>query len=111
GFIRMFLIEAFVIPTPSMEGSLLVGDYLFVSKVHYGMRTPQTVLQVPLLHNRLPIVNRESYIEKPNLPYFRLPALQTIERVTPMHLNRAVGDNVNVATDRDYNNEQLQRGE
>lgn len=111
GFIRMFLIEAFVIPTPSMEGSLLVGDYLFVSKVHYGMRTPQTVLQVPLLHNRLPIVNRESYIEKPNLPYFRLPAIQTIERGSPIVFNWPVGDSVYVAADRAYTIGQIRRGE
>jgi signal peptidase I len=42
-FIRMFLIEAYKIPTPSMEGSLLVGDFLFVSKAHYGIRTPMTI--------------------------------------------------------------------
>jgi len=45
-FIRMFLIEAYVIPTPSMEGSLNVGDFLFVSKAHYGIRTPMTVAMV-----------------------------------------------------------------
>jgi signal peptidase I len=59
-FIRMFLIEAYKIPTPSMEGSLLVGDFLFVSKVHYGMRMPMTPLMIPLLHNRIPIVGGES---------------------------------------------------
>ena len=53
-FIRMFLIEAYVIPTSSMEGSLLVGDFLFVSKAHYGIRTPKTVLQFPLIHNTIP---------------------------------------------------------
>ena len=47
-FIRMFLIEAFVIPTPSMEGSLMVGDFLFVSKASYGIRTPMTIAMFPL---------------------------------------------------------------
>lgn len=47
-FIRMFLIEAYVIPTSSMEDSLLVGDFLFVSKAHYGIRTPQTIAMIPL---------------------------------------------------------------
>ena len=75
-FIRMFLIEAYKIPTPSMEGSLLVGDFLFVSKVHYGMRTPMTPVMIPLLHNRVPILGGESYLEKPSLPYWRLPALE-----------------------------------
>ena len=48
--IRWATVEAFVIPTPSMEGTLLVGDYLFVSKLHYGPRTPITPLQLPLTH-------------------------------------------------------------
>ena len=52
-FIRMFLIEAYKIPTGSMEGSLLVGDFLFVSKAHYGIRTPETIAMIPLLHNRV----------------------------------------------------------
>jgi signal peptidase I len=55
-FIRMFLIEAYKIPTPSMEGSLLVGDFLFVSKAHYGMRMPMTPQKIPLLHNRVPLI-------------------------------------------------------
>ena len=58
-FIRMFLIEAFVIPTSSMEGSLKVGDFLFVSKAHYGIRMPMTVAMVPLLHNTIPILGTE----------------------------------------------------
>ena len=101
-FIRMFLIEAYVIPTSSMEGSLLVGDYLFVSKAHYGIRTPMTVAQVPLLHNRLPIVDRESYLTQPSLPYFRLPALQTIHRNDPVVFNYPEGDSVYVFKDRAY---------
>lgn len=111
GFIRMFLIEAFVIPTPSMEGSLLVGDYLFVSKVHYGMRTPKTVLQVPLLHNRLPVVDRESYLTNPDLPYYRLPAIEKIDRFDPIVFNWPVGDSVYVAPDRAYTVGQIRRGE
>jgi signal peptidase I len=51
--IRWLLLEAFTIPTPSMERSLLVGDFLFVSKIHYGPRTPQTPLQIPLTHNHI----------------------------------------------------------
>ncbi|MEL6988717.1 MAG: DUF5684 domain-containing protein [Bacteroidota bacterium] len=66
-FIRMFLIEAYVIPTPSMEGSLLVGDFLFVSKAHYGIRPPMTVAMIPLLHNTIPLVGSESYLKKPSL--------------------------------------------
>lgn len=93
-FIRMFLIEAYKIPTPSMEGSLLVGDFLFVSKAHYGIRTPQTIAMFPLIHNRLPFVNAESYLESPSLPYFRLPALESIDRNEPVVFNYPEGDSI-----------------
>ncbi len=93
-FIRMFLIEAYKIPTPSMEGSLLVGDFLFVSKANYGIRTPQTVLMVPLLHNRIPFIDTESYISKPNIKPRRLPALEEIDRNEPVVFNYPEGDSV-----------------
>ena len=107
-FIRMFLIEAYVIPTSSMEGSLLVGDFLFVSKAHYGIRTPSTVAMIPLLHNRVPIVGGESYLESPNLPYKRLPALESIDRNDPVVFNYPEGDSVYIFPERtwsiyDYN--------
>ena len=108
-FIRMFLIEAFVIPTSSMEGSLLVGDFLFVSKANYGIRTPMTILAVPLLHNRIPVLNVESYLKKPSLPYFRLPALQSIQRNTPFVFNWPVGDSVYIMPDRSYTAGQVRR--
>jgi signal peptidase I len=101
-FIRMFLLEAYKIPTPSMEGSLLVGDFLFVSKAHYGIRTPMTVAMFPLLHNTVPIVGGESYFEKPSLPYFRLPALESIDRNEPIVFNWPVGDSVYLSPSRSY---------
>ena len=100
-FIRMFLIEAYMIPTSSMEGTLLVGDYLFVSKVHYGLRTPMTVIQVPLLHNRIPGVG-ESYLKKPSLPYKRLPALQKLKRNDIVVFNFPEGDSVYITPQRTY---------
>ena len=100
-FIRMFLIEAYMIPTSSMEGTLLVGDYLFVSKVHYGLRTPMTVVQVPLLHNRIPGAG-ESYLKKPNLPYKRLPALQKLRRNDIVVFNFPEGDSVYITPQRTY---------
>jgi signal peptidase I len=108
-FIRMFLIEAFVIPTPSMEGSLNVGDFLFVSKAHYGIRTPMTVAMVPLLHNQIPIINKESYLKKPNLPYFRLGALEEIEAGKPIVFNWPVGDSVYITRQRSYFVSQVKR--
>ena len=101
-FIRMFLIEAYVIPTPSMEGSLNVGDYLFVSKAHYGIRTPKTIAMIPLLHNTIPFINKESYLEKPNLPFYRLPAIEKIESGKPIVFNWPVGDSIYLTSQRSY---------
>ncbi len=101
-FIRMFLIEAYVIPTPSMEGTLKVGDFLFVSKAHYGIRTPMTVAMIPLLHNRIPKLDVESYLKSPSLPYFRLPALTQLKRNDPFVFNWPVGDSVYVTPTRSW---------
>ncbi len=108
-FIRMFLIEAYVIPTPSMEGSLNVGDFLFVSKAHYGIRTPMTIAMIPLLHNQIPKTNMESYLKKPSLPYYRLPALEKVEAGKPFVFNWPVGDSCIVTSQRPYFLGQVQR--
>lgn len=86
-FIRLFLIEAYTIPTPSMEGSLLVGDFLFVSKVHYGSRMPMTPLAFPLIHNMLPFSGGESYSKAVAWDYRRAPKLQNVERYDPVVFN------------------------
>jgi signal peptidase I len=78
--IRWATFEAYTIPTPSMEDSLLVGDYLFVSKLHYGPITPQTPLQVPLSHQTVPIFGFKSYSELIQLPTWRLPGFSEIKR-------------------------------
>ena len=93
-FIRLLLIESYIIPTPSMEGNLNVGDFLFVSKVHYGLRLPETLLMIPLAHNRAPFVGGESYIDGAQLPYRRLPAIKNIERFDPVVFNVPAGDSV-----------------
>ena len=71
--IRTFFIEAYTIPTPSMEKSLIVGDFLFVSKVSYGARVPMTPLSIPFAHHTLPIVGGKSYLEWIKIGYHRLP--------------------------------------
>jgi signal peptidase I len=109
-FIRMFLIEAYVIPTPSMEDSLLVGDFLFVSKVNYGIRTPQTIAMLPLLHNRIPFVGGRSYLRKPQIGYYRLPALEEIDRNEPVVFNYPEGDSVYVFPDRTWSIHDYRRG-
>jgi signal peptidase I len=79
-FVHTYFIQPFVIPTSSLEKSLLVGDFLFVSKFHYGARTPITPIAAPMVHDTLPLIKTKSYLERPQLPYFRFPALQKIER-------------------------------
>lgn len=108
-FIRMFFIEAYVIPTPSMEGSLLVGDYLFVSKLSYGIRTPQTVAMIPLLHNRIPVIGNESYFKRPSLPYYRTKAISDIKRNDPIVFNWPVGDSVYITSSRSYSLDQVRQ--
>lgn len=78
--IRWLFFEAFTIPTPSMENSLLVGDFLFVSKLHYGTRTPKTPLQVPLTHQTVWGTNIPSYTDAIQLPQFRLPGFSDVKR-------------------------------
>ena len=78
--IRTFLIEAYTIPTPSMEKSLLVDDFLFVSKVSYGARVPMTPLSFPFAHNTLPLVGGKSYLEWIKIGYHRLPGFGSVHR-------------------------------
>lgn len=92
--IRTFLLEAFTIPTPSMEKSMLVGDYLFVSKIAYGPKIPQTPVSVPFIHNAMPGSMRNSYVEWFSLPYFRLPGLGHVERFDPVVFNFPNGDSI-----------------
>lgn len=77
--IRWATFEAYVIPTPSMEKSLLVGDYLFVSKLHYGPRTPKTPLQVPLTHQTIWGTSIPSYTDLIQLEQYRLPGFSEIK--------------------------------
>lgn len=78
--IRTFNIEPYKIPTGSMEGTLLTGDFLFVSKMHYGPRIPMTPLAFPFGHQTFPLTNIKCYFDKPQLSYRRLPGFQKVER-------------------------------
>jgi signal peptidase I len=77
---RWFFVEPFTIPTPSMEKSLLVGDYLFVSKLHYGARTPKTPLQIPLAANKIWGTEIPSFLRWIQLPQYRLPGFSEVTR-------------------------------
>jgi signal peptidase I len=92
--IRTFFFEAFTIPTPSMEKSMLVGDYLFVSKLSYGPKIPQTPVSVPFVHNVLPGGMTDSYVDWFSLPYFRLPGFGSVDRYDPVVFNFPHGDTI-----------------
>jgi signal peptidase I len=78
--IRTFAIEAYQIPTSSMEKSLLRGDFLFVSKVNYGPRVPNTPISFPFVHQQMPIIGGKAYSEALKLPYFRIPGFEKVDR-------------------------------
>lgn len=78
--LRTFMFEAFMIPTSSMERTMMVGDFLFVSKLHYGPRVPMVFFAFPFVHNKLPFVNIPSFIDFLRLPYMRLPGFTSIKR-------------------------------
>jgi signal peptidase I len=78
--VHTYLIQPYTIPTSSLEKSLLVGDFLFVSKMNYGARVPMTTVAMPMVHDTIPLTKRKSYLNWPQLPYLRLPGLQTISR-------------------------------
>ena len=79
-FVHNYFFQPYIIPTGSLERSLLIGDFLFVSKFHYGARIPTTTVAFPMVHDTLPIVKTRSYSNKPQLPYLRLPRIQKIKR-------------------------------
>lgn len=93
--IRTLIMEAYTIPTPSMEKSLMVGDYLFVSKLSYGPKLPNTPVSFPFAHHTLPLTkNTKSYVEWFKLPYFRLPGFGGVERMDAVVFNFPEGDTV-----------------
>jgi signal peptidase I len=78
--VHTYAMQPFTIPTSSLEKTLLVGDFLFVSKFHYGARMPMTAISFPMVHDSIPVIGTKSYLDQPQLPYFRLPGFQKIKR-------------------------------
>ncbi|MCK5815288.1 MAG: signal peptidase I [Flavobacteriaceae bacterium] len=78
--VHTYFMRPYTIPSSSLEKSLLIGDYLFVSKFHYGARIPMTPVSLPMVHDSIPVVGTGSYSKKIQLPYMRLPGLQKIKR-------------------------------
>lgn len=93
--IRTFMFEMYTIPSSSMEGTLMTGDYLLVSKIGYGPRFPNTPLSFPFVHHTLPWTKTtKSYIEWPQVGYWRLPGFSSIKRNDPIVFNFPAGDTV-----------------
>lgn len=78
-FVHTYFIQPFTIPTSSLEKSLLIGDFLFVSKMNYGARVPMTTVAAPMVHDTLPLIHTKSYLKVPQLPYFRFPGFEKIK--------------------------------
>lgn len=79
-FVHTYFMQPYVIPTPSLERTLRIGDFLFVSKFHYGARVPMTTVAAPMVHDTIPVLKVRSYLNKPQLPYLRLPGLQKVKK-------------------------------
>ena len=91
--VHTYFMQPFTIPSSSLEKSLLVGDFLFVSKFHYGARVPMTTVGAPMVHDTIPVLNKKSYLfndhfeerkmswkNKLQLPYLRFPGFEKIDR-------------------------------
>ncbi|MFA9188596.1 signal peptidase I [Flavobacterium magnesitis] len=116
--VHTYFIQPFTIPTSSLEKSLLVGDYLFVSKFHYGARIPMTTVALPMVHDTIPFLKKKSYLFDDDiskkesslknlfqLPYMRLPGIQKIERNDIVVFNQPADtllDMNNFNPDRNY---------
>ncbi|MCF7561049.1 signal peptidase I [Sabulilitoribacter multivorans] len=114
--VHTYFIQPFTIPSSSLEKSLLVGDFLFVSKFHYGARVPMTTVAAPMVHDTIPVLNKKSYLfddhkdskswkNKLQLPYLRLPGFEKIERNDIVVFNQPADtllDMNNFTPDRNY---------
>jgi signal peptidase I len=92
--IRTFVAEAYTIPSESMEKTLMIGDFLFVSKFHYGARVPNTPLAIPFFHHTVPVIKTNAYSELIKLPYMKLPSFTHIRRNDMVVFNFPAGDTV-----------------
>jgi len=93
-FIFAFVGQNYQIPSSSLEKTLLTGDYLWVNKVIYGPRVPMTPVHFPLVHNTMPFIGTDSYLDSPSLPYHRLKGLRSVESGDIVVFNFPAGDTV-----------------
>ena len=107
--IRSFILEAYTIPTGSMEKSLLIGDFLFVSKVDYGPRIPMTPIAFPFAHHTMPVTGTKAYLDAISFDYRRLPGFVDIKRGDVVVFNYPEGDTVVLETQAEASYYQLVR--
>ena len=101
--VHNYVMQPYTIPTSSLEKSLLVGDFLFVSKFHYGARIPMTIVAAPMVHDTIPFIKTKSYLEDFELPYLRLPGFQKIKKNDIVVFNWPVDTMLNMYyTDKYY---------
>lgn len=116
--VHTYIIQPFTIPSSSLEKTFYVGDFLFVSKLNFGARTPMTTIALPMVHDSIPLLGKKSYLfnddvtkketsllNKFQLPYFRLPAIENIERNEIIVFNQpadTLRDMDNFHPDRNY---------
>jgi signal peptidase I len=116
--VHTYFIQPYTIPTSSLEKSLLVGDFLFVSKFHYGARVPMTTVAAPMVHDTIPVLKKKSYLfndditkketswlNKLQLPYLRIPGFEKIKRNEIVVFNQPADtllDMNNFRPDRNY---------
>ena len=95
-FVNIYIFQNYQIPSSSLEKSLLVGDFLYVSKMSYGPRVPNTPLSMPLAQHTLPVFNSKSYIEWPQWKYKRVPGFGKVKLNDIVVFNFPAGDTVAV---------------
>lgn len=93
-FVNLYVFQNYQIPSSSLEKTLLVGDFLYVSKLSYGPRVPNTPLSMPLTQHTLPIFNTKSYLDKPQWPYKRVAGCGRVQRGDIVVFNFPAGDTV-----------------
>jgi signal peptidase I len=78
--VHTYVMQPFTIPTSSLEKSLLIGDFLFVSKFHFGARPHMTAVSLPMIHDSIPLTKTKSFLDKPQYPYFRFPGIADVKK-------------------------------
>ena len=92
--VHIYVFQMFKIPTSSMEKSMMIGDYLYVSKITYGPKMPNTPIAMPLVHNTMPVTGGKSYCESLTFPYKRIAGRRSVERGDIVVFNFPAGDTV-----------------